>query len=59
MAAHARIQNDQILLLGLYYDEADGGYLKGKLSGHRDQAEALGEQLALQLKEEYGRSKKA
>ena len=44
-----------VLLLGLYYDEMDGGYLKGSLSGHRDQAEALGEQLALQLKAEYGR----
>ena len=55
VAAHARIKEDQILLLGLYYDEMDGGYLKGSLSGHRDQAEALGEQLALQLKMEYGR----
>ena len=55
VAAHARIKEDQILLLGLYYDEMDGGYLKGSLSGHRDQAEALGEQLALQLKAEYGR----
>lgn len=59
VAAHARIQNGQLLLLGLYYDETDGGYLKGKLTGPAEQAESLGEQLALQLKAEYERSKKA
>lgn len=59
VAAHARIRNGELLLLGLYYDEEDGGYLKGKRTGPVDQAESLGEQLALQLKAEYGRSKKA
>lgn len=59
VAAHARIRDGQILLLGLYYDEEDGGYLKGELTGSMDQAEQLGEQLALRLKAEYGRSKKA
>ena len=58
VAAHARIKDDQILLFGLYYDEADGGYLKGSLTGCREQAEELGEQLAFQLKAEYGRRKK-
>ena len=59
VAAHARVQNGQILLLGLYFNEEDGGYLKGSLTGPADQAESLGEKLALQLKTEYGRSKKA
>ena len=59
VAAHGRIQGDQIFLLGLYFDEADGGYLKGSITGPRTQAEELGEQLALQLKEEYGRRNKA
>ncbi|MEI3139967.1 MAG: hypothetical protein V8T31_10925 [Lachnospiraceae bacterium] len=31
VAAHAKIKEDQILLLGLYYDEMNGGYLKGNL----------------------------
>ena len=59
VAAHARIRDGQILILGLYFDEEDGGYLKGELTGPTDQAEQLGEQLALRLKAEYGRSKKA
>lgn len=59
VAAHARIRDGQLLLLGLYYDEEDGGYLKGELTGLTDQPEQLGEQLALRLKAEYGRSKKA
>ena len=55
VAAHARIVGEDITLLGLYYDEKDGEYLKGSIRGARNLAKELGEKLALSLKEEYGR----
>lgn len=53
VAAHARIVGGELYLLGLYYDEADGGVLKGSASGPRAEAEELGRSLARQLRKAY------
>ena len=53
MAAHAKVQGEDLVLLGLYYDEESGGYLKGSLSGKRTNAEEIGKALALKLRKEY------
>lgn len=52
VAAHARIQEDRILLLGLYYDEKTGNYKKGSMEGSVEEAEELGICLAEKLKKE-------
>lgn len=53
VAAHAKVQGEELVLLGLYYDEESGGYLKGSLSGKRTDAEEIGKALALKLRKEY------
>ncbi|MDY4669987.1 MAG: hydroxymethylbilane synthase [Oliverpabstia sp.] len=52
VAAHARIQEDRIQLLGLYYDEKTGNYKKGSMEGSVEEAEELGICLAEKLKKE-------
>ncbi|MDO5408999.1 MAG: hydroxymethylbilane synthase [Lachnospiraceae bacterium] len=55
VAAHARIQNGEIYLKGLYYHEADGGHLIGTLTGpaDRESAQKLGKELAIKLRNQY------
>ena len=50
VAAHARITNGSITLLGLYYNEETGEYIKGAKEGPAAEAEKLGESLAKELK---------
>lgn len=52
VAAHARVEGEQIHLLGLYYEESTGKYKKGSLSGSVEEAEELGIRLAKNLKKE-------
>ena len=49
VAAYARVQGEKILLTGLYYEEETGAYRKASLDGKKEDAEALGIQLAGQL----------
>ncbi len=53
VAAHARVEDDNLFLLGLYYDEETEGYLKGELRGKKEDAVKIGEELALKLKADY------
>ena len=43
VAAHARIQDGKLLLMGLYYDEETGGYKKGTVKGNPSQKRKLSE----------------
>ena len=52
VAAHARIQENRIQLLGLYYDEKTGNYKKGSMEGSVEEEEELGICLAEKLKKE-------
>lgn len=56
-AAHARIRDGRLQLLGLYFDEETGGYLKGEDWAEPREAEALGTGLAKKLREEYGKDR--
>jgi hydroxymethylbilane synthase len=60
VAAHARINEGQIRLIGLYYDETDGGYLKGEKTAPADRESAvqLGQSLAIELRDLYQKGKK-
>ena len=53
VAAHARVQNGKLFLMGLYYDEETGGYKKGTVKGNPERAEALGRDLAIKLLQDY------
>ena len=53
VAAYARIQDGKMILLGLYYDEATGGYKKGSVKGNPLRAEELGKDLAMKLASDY------
>lgn len=53
VAAHARVQNGKLFLMGLYYDEETGGYKKGTVKGNPERAEALGRDLAIKLRQDY------
>lgn len=53
VAAHAVVKDDEIILMGLYYDEETEGYLKGTARGKRDDAEKVGSGLAGRLRREY------
>lgn len=55
VAAHAVYKDGTIEVTGLYYDETSGEYITGKLSGHPDQAEQIGELLAQRLKAEWSK----
>lgn len=52
IAAFAQADADEVRLTGLYYREAEGDYITGEISGSREDGEALGIKLALQLKAE-------
>lgn len=53
VAAHARVKNGKLFLMGLYYDEETGGYKKGTVKGNPERAEALGRDLAIKLRQDY------
>lgn len=55
VAAHAQVRDGRIYLTGLYYEEADGGYLIDSVSGPADKTQAaeLGRKLAIKLREQY------
>ena len=57
VAAHARIQDGKLLLMGLYYDEETGGYKKGTVKGIPERAESLGRDLAIKLRQDYRKEK--
>lgn len=57
VAAYAWIQEDKICLRGLYYDEQTGGYLKGEITGPRQEADLLGTRLADRLRQAYEKGK--
>ena len=52
VAAHAVVDQEKIVLTGLYYEEETGAYKKGSLEGTREEAEELGVRLAKKLREE-------
>ena len=51
IAAHAIVDDEEMTLLGLYYDESTGNYKKGSIKGAKQEAESLGIALAKQLQE--------
>lgn len=53
VAAHARITEGRLQLLGLYYDEETDGFCKGQAFGSVEEPEKLGEDLAERLRETY------
>ncbi len=57
VAAHGMIQNEEITLLGLYYDPDTGRYRKGRIRGRKQEAEALGIALAKQLQKQVREEK--
>ena len=52
IAAFAQAEDDEVRLIGLYYIEDEDDYISGEISGRREDGEALGKKLALQLKAE-------
>ena len=51
VCAHAQIENNSILLRGLYYDETAGDYRVGEKAGAEEDAATLGEALAKELRD--------
>ncbi len=58
VAAHAVVQEQHLVLNGLYYEEASGKYLKGSIEGEVQQAEQLGIKLAERLRKECHNDKR-
>ena len=52
IAAFAQAEDDTVKLAGLYYIENEDRYITGEITGSRQDGEALGKKLALQLKAE-------
>ena len=52
IAAFAQADDEEVRLIGLYYKEDEDDYITGEISGRRQDGEALGRKLALQLKAE-------
>ncbi|MBR0597334.1 hydroxymethylbilane synthase [Sinanaerobacter chloroacetimidivorans] len=52
IAAFAQLEGDRLRLTGLYYHEETARTITGEISGCRNDAEALGRTLAMQLKTE-------
>ncbi|MCI7812525.1 MAG: hydroxymethylbilane synthase [Lachnospiraceae bacterium] len=50
IAAYAKIEEDEITLMGLYYEEATGRYKKGTMTGKCAQAREIGCRLAESLR---------
>ena len=59
VCAHAWLEEGSLRVLGLYYDEASGGWTTGEALGEISDAEALGEALARKLRREYMQEAKA
>lgn len=53
IAAYARVQENQVLLSGLYYDEEKMDYITGKKQGSPAEAERIGKALAAELKARF------
>lgn len=51
VAAHCQVRGEELLLMGLYYEETTGKYRKGRKTGKVSQAEELGISLAKELKD--------
>ncbi|WP_312640842.1 hydroxymethylbilane synthase [Hydrogenoanaerobacterium sp.] len=52
IAAHAELTGESMKLTGLYYEEQTGRHIIGSVTGHADNGEQLGADLANRLKEE-------
>lgn len=55
VAAFAQCQGTEILVRGLYYHEETGCFKTGVMTGKREEAQTLGQSLAVRLKEECAR----
>ena len=51
VCAHAVIEGENLIVRGLYYDAADGSWRKGTKTGPASEAEAIGIDLALALRD--------
>ena len=51
IAAHGIVEDEEMTLMGLYYEEDTGNYKKGSIKGAKQEAENLGIALAKQLRE--------
>ena len=56
IAAHARVQDGKLSLLGLYYMEETGQYVKGSMTGECSEAEQIGRELADVLRAKLSRT---
>lgn len=54
IAAFAEVKGNEFLLRGLYYRESDEAWFVDEMAGDRENAEAAGEALALQMRRKYG-----
>lgn len=54
VAAHARIADGTIRLKVLYHKESTGDWHTGECTGPVEQAEMLGKEMAVQMREQYG-----
>ena len=52
VAAYAQIKGTTLKLRGLYYEEGAQQYIVDTIVGEAEEAEALGEYLAIKMKEE-------
>lgn len=53
IAAYAQIEDGQVILSGLYYNEETGSYIIGKKQGTEKDAERIGRTLAAELKARF------
>lgn len=53
VAAYSKISNGKLEVRGLYYDEKSGNYIIGSLTGNKEEAEQLGEMLAIRLRKKW------
>ena len=51
VCAHGVLEGEDIRLIGLYWEASDGSWRKGSIEGPRGEAERLGIQLALALRD--------
>ena len=57
VAAYAEIENEKIVLTGLYAEEGNISYITGQIAGEYRKAEQLGKKLAEKLKEQFAERK--
>ena len=53
VAAHAKVEDGKLTLLGLYYGEAEDAFLRGRVTGSSKEAKELGVFLAKALEADY------